>query len=129
MRCHRFFYNARLGVVFGALCAIAVAQTAAADQVPVTYGLPSDNQANNLTNVSGQITLPIYGSQNFSTSTHVHGTIPTDLSVDFNISTHAATLTGLSFVPSLGSISFDNMSMHMAWNGFWCRRLTAPRTV
>lgn len=118
MRHRRLFFHPRLAIVFCSLVAVAVAQTASAVQVSVAYGLPSNNQTANLANVSGWIDLPVYGTQSFNTSTHVHGTIPSELDLIFNAATHAATLTGLTFVPSPGSLSFDNMSMHMAWSGF-----------
>jgi hypothetical protein len=118
MQYHKLFRGSSLWIVLGAILVMAAAPTSTAVQVPVVYGLPSENQANNLTNVSGWIDMPGYGTQPFSTTTHVHGAIPAELSLNFNMATRAAALTGFSFVPSPGSITFDNMNIHMKWSGF-----------
>ena len=118
MRCDRSSFNPWLAIVSCTLCAIAVMPAASAVQVPVTYGMPTADQTSNLANITGWMKLPIYGTQNFTTSTHVHGTIPVELSLTFDASTHAATLTGLAFDHSPGSLNFDNITLHMQWSGF-----------
>jgi hypothetical protein len=117
MQFHASATKRRLTLVLAVICAAGTVKAQTTDQIAVTYGMPSADLTGNLANASGWVTLPVYGTQNFSTSTHVHGTIPAELNLMFDPSTHAATLTGLSFDHSPGSLSFDNVSIRIKWSG------------
>lgn len=90
---------------------LLVGGVASAVEVPITYLLPSGSTSTNMATITGAITSPI--SQSRTATTYAHGTIPANLTTTFNISSHAATVSGIGFAyNNPGTISFDNVSLH-----------------